>query len=132
MEDFWLYVSMPFICAAVGYGTNWLCIKMMCYPIQFIGIKPPYLGWQGIVPRRAEHIAGIQVDLITSRLISVEEIFSRLDPREITDHLEPVMLDMIEEITDEIMNLQSPKMWEALPPSTAVWALSNIRKFRTT
>ncbi len=115
MDDFWLYLSMPFVCAAVGYGTNWVCIKMMCYPIEFIGIKPPYLGWQGVVPRRAPNIAGIQVDLMTSRLISVPEIFSRIDPERVAKELEPVMLDMIETITDEVMAVQAPRMWEAIP-----------------
>lgn len=115
MEDFWLYLSMPFVCAAVGYGTNWVCIKMMCYPIEFIGIKPPYLGWQGVVPRRAPNIAGIQVDLMTSRLISVEDIFGRLDPKRIARELEPVMLNMIEGITNEVMAVQAPRMWEAVP-----------------
>lgn len=115
MNDFWLYLSMPFVSAAVGYGTNWVCIKMMCYPINFWGIKPPYLGWQGVVPRRAPHIAGIQVDLMTTKLIKVEEIFRRLDPARIARELEPVMLGMIESITNDVMEVQAPKIWEAMP-----------------
>ena len=115
MEDIWLYLSMPFVCAAVGYGTNWVCIKMMCYPINFIGIKPPYLGWQGIVPRRAAYIAGLQVDIVTAKLISIKEIFERIEPAKLTEELEPVMLNMIRDITDEIMMAQAPRMWEATP-----------------
>ncbi|MCG8671855.1 MAG: DUF445 family protein [Pseudomonadales bacterium] len=115
MDDLWLFISIPFISAAVGYGTNWVCIKMMCYPINFWGIKPPYLGWQGVVPRRAPHIAGIQVDLMTQNLISVEDIFSRIDSKKIAEHLEPVILNLIQRITDEVMTAQSPKLWEAVP-----------------
>lgn len=115
MNDFWLYLSMPIVSAAVGYGTNWVCIKMMCYPIDFKGIKPPYLGWQGVVPRRAAHIAGIQVELMTSKLISIEDIFNRIDPKRIAQELEPVMLNMIEQITDDIMMSQAPRAWEAVP-----------------
>ncbi|OUS27068.1 hypothetical protein A9Q99_17865 [Gammaproteobacteria bacterium 45_16_T64] len=115
MDDIWLYLSMPLICAVVGYGTNWVCIKMMCYPIKFVGIKPPYLGWQGVVPRRAPHIAGIQVDLMTKHLIKVEDIFDQIDPTRITEELEPVMLGMIRELTDELMEEQAPRVWEALP-----------------
>lgn len=114
MEDIWLYLSMPFVCAAVGYSTNWICIKMMCYPIKFIGI-PPYLGWQGVVPRRAKYIASLQVDIVTAKLISIKEIFDRIDPVRITEELEPVMLNMIRDITDEIMMAQAPRMWEATP-----------------
>ena len=115
MDDIWLFLSIPFISAMVGYGTNWVCIKMMCYPIHFWGIKPPYLGWQGVVPRRAPHIAGIQVELMTQNLISVEEIFGRIDSNRIAEELEPVMLNMIQQITDEVMSAQSPRLWESVP-----------------
>lgn len=115
MDDIWLFLSIPVISALVGYGTNWVCIKMMCYPIEFWGIKPPYLGWQGVVPRRAPHIAGIQVDLMTQKLINVEDIFARIDSNKIAEHLEPVMLNMIQKITDEVMAIHSPKLWESLP-----------------
>lgn len=115
MDDLWLFLSIPFISAAVGYGTNWVCIKMMCYPIEFWGIKKPYLGWQGVVPRRAPQIAGIQVDLMTKSLISVEEIFDRIDSKKIAEHLEPVILQLIQKITDEVMTAQSPKLWESVP-----------------
>lgn len=115
MSEIWQYLSMPLVCAAVGYGTNWLCIKMMCYPIQFVGLYPPYLGWQGIVPRRAPHIAGLQVETITQRLISIDSIFSKLDPKRISEELEPIMLNMVEDLTNEIMYLQAPKVWEATP-----------------
>lgn len=114
-EDFWLYLSMPFICAAVGYGTNWLCIKMMSYPTEFIGIMPPFLGWQGVIPRRAPIIAGIQVDLMTSRLITVEEIFNQINPEQIAEELRPILPSIIEDIVDDIMMEQAPKVWEAMP-----------------
>lgn len=115
MDDIWLFLSIPVISAMVGYGTNWVCIKMMCYPIQFWGIKPPYLGWQGVVPRRAPHIAGIQVELMTKNLISVEEIFGRINSAKLADQLQPIMLNMIQQIIDEVMKIQSPKLWESVP-----------------
>ena len=114
-EDFWLYFSMPFICAAVGYGTNWLCIKMMSYPTEFIGIMPPFLGWQGVIPRRAPVIAAIQVDIMTSRLITVEEIFNQISPEQIANELKPILPSIIEDITDDLMMEQAPKVWEAMP-----------------
>jgi len=114
-EEIWVYLSMPIICAVVGYGTNWLCIKMMSYPTKFIGIMPPYLGWQGVIPRRAPVIAAIQVDIMTSRLITVEEIFSRLEPEQIAKELKPILPAIIESITDELMMAQAPRVWEAMP-----------------
>ncbi|MEL0027686.1 MAG: DUF445 domain-containing protein, partial [Perlucidibaca sp.] len=66
--DMWLYISIPFISGIIGYVTKVVAIKMMFYPINFWGIKP-FLGWQGIVPRKAEKMATIAVDLMTERLI---------------------------------------------------------------
>ena len=43
------YLAMPFIIAIVGYGTNWVAIRMMLYPTNWVGIG--LVGWQGITPR---------------------------------------------------------------------------------
>jgi len=63
-----LYLSMPFVAALIGYVTKIVAIKMMFQPIEFVGIKP-FLGWQGIVPRKAATMASIACDTMTSRLI---------------------------------------------------------------
>ena len=114
MSDFWLYATMPIISAIVGWGTNVVALKMTFFPIEFIG-KPPFLGWQGIIPRKAEKMASIAVDLMTSKLISVEEIFSRLEPKRVAEEMEPVLLTLIETITSNIMMEQAPTIWEMLP-----------------
>jgi len=51
--DMWLYLSIPFISGFIGWITKVVAVRMMFSPIEFVGIKP-YLGWQGIVPRKAE------------------------------------------------------------------------------
>ena len=50
-----------FFAAAIGYVTKVVAIHMMFAPLEFVGIKP-FLGWQGIVPRKAEKMAGIGGD----------------------------------------------------------------------
>src|SRR3546814_5696416 len=66
-QHFWIYLSLPFVSAVIGYVTKVVAIRMMFQPIDFVGIKPPYLGWQGIIPRNAAKMAGISVDLMTDR-----------------------------------------------------------------
>ena len=44
------------------YGTKIVAIRMMFSPLEFRGIKEPYLGWQGQIPRHAAKMAGIAVD----------------------------------------------------------------------
>ncbi len=118
IEDFhhhmWTYLSMPFVAAAIGYLTKLVAIRMMFEPIDFVGI-PPVLGWQGIVPRRAARMASIAVDTMTSKLISVREIFGRLDPERVAQEIEKPLLLSVDEITREVMAQHQPGLWESLP-----------------
>ncbi len=114
LDNLWLYLSMPMISGMVGYVTNVIAIKMMFQPLEFIG-KPPLLGWQGIIPRRAAKMAAISVETITSHLITQEEIFARLDADKVADVLEPALNDIIDDIVDQVMLEYEPGFWEAMP-----------------
>lgn len=114
LAQWWLYLSMPLIAAVIGYVTKIAAVRMMFQPLEFIGIKP-YLGWQGVIPRKAEKMASIAVDVITKRLITVEEIFHRLDPKEIAGQIEKPMLNAVEQITREVLSQHQPGLWEMLP-----------------
>lgn len=114
LAQWWLYLSMPIIAAIIGYVTKIAAVRMMFEPLEFIGIKP-YFGWQGVIPRKAEKMASIAVDVITRRLITVDEIFARLDPREIANQLEKPMLGAVEQITREVLSQHQPGLWEMLP-----------------
>ena len=113
--EVWKYASMPLISAIVGYITNVVAIYMMFHPIEFIGLKEPYLGWQGIVPRKVAKMAGISVETITEKLITEQEIFDRMDPERVAEELEAPMLSMVADITDTVMRKHQPAVWESLP-----------------
>lgn len=113
--EIWKYISMPVISAIVGYVTNVIAIKMMFYPVEFIGIKEPFLGWQGIVPRKVAKMAGISVQTITEKLINEQEIFDRMDPNRVAEELEGPMVAMVADITDQVMIKHQPTFWESLP-----------------
>lgn len=114
LAQWWLYLSMPLIAAIIGYVTKVAAVRMMFQPLEFVGIKP-WFGWQGVIPRKAEKMASIAVDVITKRLITVEEIFQRLDPREIAAVIEKPMLGAVEQITREVLSQHQPGLWEMLP-----------------
>ena len=76
-------LSIPIISAMVGWSTNFLAVKMMFYPIEFIGIKP-FLGWQGLIPAKRREMAEIEVELVLGKLLSVKELADRIDPIELT------------------------------------------------
>ena len=109
-------VFLPFISAFIGWGTNVLALKMTFYPVEFIGFTfkgfkaigwngfPP-IGWQGIIPSKAEVMAGKATDMITTKLIDVEDQFSRIDPAIVAKEMEPSMLRLARDITNDLMTL---------------------------
>lgn len=114
-RNWFLYASMPLVAAAIGYGTKLVAIRMMFEPIEFVGLKPPYFGWQGIVPRNAERMATIACDTMTSRLLSPRDVFGKLDPARVAREIETPLLAMVEEITHEVATSYQPGMWEVMP-----------------
>lgn len=116
-EHFWLYISIPFISGFIGYITKVIAIQMMFAPLEFKGIRifgiP--LGWQGIVPRKAEKMATTAVELMTSKLIQPEEIFARLDPERIAKEIEAPLMAAAEDITRAVAQEQHPGLWEGMP-----------------
>ena len=115
-KDLFLYLSIPLTSAFVGWGTNVLAIKMTFYPLEFKGI-PPFLGWQGIIPSKAVKMSTTSVDLWTSKLVSVKELFEQIDPKAVAKEMRPEFDRISKEIMDEIMAIQAPDAWDKIPAS---------------
>ncbi|MCW7460486.1 DUF445 domain-containing protein [Leptospira limi] len=105
---------IPFTYGFVGWVTNWLALKMTFYPIQFIGI-PPYLGWQGIIPRKAHKMASKSVDVITERLLNIKEVFLKVDPKKAEVVFLPALDSSIRYTIKEFSDSLDPKLWEIIP-----------------
>ena len=113
-RHWYVVFSIPLVAALIGYVTKLVAIKMMFEPLAFHGVRP-YLGWQGIVPRRAARMASIAVDTMTRDLISANEVLSRLDPDRIAQEIADPIRRATDEITREIMAEYNPGVWDALP-----------------
>lgn len=108
------YLSIPILSALVGWLTNVLAIKMTFYPLEFIGLKP-FLGWQGIIPAKAESMARRTVDLITTRLVGVSEVIERLEPHRVVQELSPGVEVMLRDVINEAMVAAHPEVWKLIP-----------------
>lgn len=94
---YWLkLLTIPIIAGFIGWFTNWQAVKMTFYPINFWGLKIGKipLGWQGIIPANGPKMASISVDLMTSKLISLEEIFENW-PDEVAKEMAPHMKELL-------------------------------------
>ena len=109
------YFAIPVVSGLVGWGTNALAIHMTFYPVEFVGIKP-FLGWQGIVPSKAAKMAEKSVDLMTGKLIDVQDMFSRIDPKRVSEDLQPVLDRIARQMINDVMKREAFVMWSTTPP----------------
>ena len=56
-------LSIPLISALVGWCTNFLALRMMFYPIEFVGINPIW-GWQGLIPAKRQDMAEVAGEVV--------------------------------------------------------------------
>jgi len=107
-------LSIPLISGAVGWCTNFLALKMMFYPIEFIGIKP-FFGWQGLIPAKRKEMAEIEVELVLGKLLSVQELAARIDARELTIAMQRRLKQVLRRIVNDAMSECAPQLWASLP-----------------
>lgn len=119
----WYYLIQPLIAGIVGYITNVLALEMTFRPIEFFGPElfrlknQPWglFGWQGIIPTKAEKMASVCFDLMTTKLINIKEVFERLDPAKFSVVMEDALLLMLDSIVNEVAMKYMPKVWSNLP-----------------
>ena len=107
-------LMIPIISAFVGYGTNFLAVKMMFYPLKFVGL-PPIFGWQGIIPSKAEEMAEIEVNLILGKLMSVDDLVKRIDPDKIAEQIHRRLKQSLRIVINDTMKDKTPTLWSMLP-----------------
>ena len=110
IQDNWIVLLIPLISAFIGWFTNVIAIKMMFYPTEFWGIKP-FLGWQGIVPANALRLAKVSNELITTKLLSLDQLFESFDADTFTGKLGSVVDDITEQVIDEVVTKHATAVW---------------------
>lgn len=88
---------------------------MTFYPVEYRGRRP--FGWQGIIPAKAHKMASKAVSLITSRLLTVEEQFEKLDAHAIAEEMRPQLETLTKEIVNSVFQKELPLIWRLLSES---------------
>jgi len=119
-EDVLKYASIPVVSTLFTYCHIWAALYMTFYPLDFWGCwQIPGTncgcGWQGIVPSKSEKMARTSVHLMTTKLISVGEVFARIDPGIVAEELDPVLHSTLTHIIHEVAMQEEPELWLALP-----------------
>lgn len=128
---------IPLISGIIGYVTNWVGIKLLFYPVRFVGVRVPGLkrlalylpyklqqipgvlegriGWQGIIPSRVRKMASLSVDNGISNLASQREFYEQFDPDRIADHVVDSVRHEVDDLVDRIVREEHPRLWRDLP-----------------
>ncbi|MGP4843152.1 DUF445 domain-containing protein [Marinobacter sp. 1Y8] len=106
--------TIPVVAAFVGWFTNWLAIQMSFRPVRFIGIGS-WLGWQGVIPRKAEKMAHICVDRTLHHFGDLSLVYEKLDAERIVQQVISQVGPRLDEYIDEIMYDVQPVLWDNLP-----------------
>mmetsp|Transcript_24240 Transcript_24240/g.67150 ORF Transcript_24240/g.67150 Transcript_24240/m.67150 type:complete len:410 (+) Transcript_24240:124-1353(+) len=122
-DQWYLYVLIPIIDGAVGYFTNVLALQMTFAPLEFVGIpiirfeEQPFglFGWQGIIPAKARKMATIAFDLMTTKLVDIQEVFNRIDPVQFAKAMDDALLLLMDKVINEVAMETMPQVWGGIP-----------------
>src|SRR5262245_15372918 len=131
-------ITVPLFMGAIGYTTNWTGVWMLFNPVYFRGFRVPGLkalvpllprkvqqipgvmhggvGWQGIIPSRAAKMGSISVDKGIAKLGSPSELYKKLEPDQIAEHILDTARADMREVVERIMEREHPGLWHDLPP----------------
>eukprot|EP00933_Yihiella_yeosuensis_P048705 TRINITY_DN4505_c0_g1_i2.p1 TRINITY_DN4505_c0_g1~~TRINITY_DN4505_c0_g1_i2.p1 ORF type:complete len:481 (-),score=103.05 TRINITY_DN4505_c0_g1_i2:179-1621(-) len=108
------YASIPVVSVCFTWWHVWLGIQMCWYPIEFWGI-PPVLGWQGIVPRRANIMAERSCDLMIGNLITIEEVINKIEPDDFFSKLGQPLGECCAAVLEKLAQARCPQVWQLMP-----------------
>ena len=135
----WSLLTIPVIAGIIGLATNFVGIKLLFYPVEFVGFTLPGLpavarllprklqaipgvarggiGWQGVIPSRAAKMGSIAVDKGIARLGSPSEFYEQLEPDAIAEHILATATDEVHELVEGIIRREHPQLWADTPPA---------------
>lgn len=131
-------ITVPLFTGVIGYLTNWSGVVMMFDTVEFHGFRVPglrslfpylprrvqvlpifkdgaRLGWQGMVPSRAEKLASVAIDRSLSKIGGMSDFYRELEPDTIVEQLVEIARPEIPGLVDRVMAQENSWLWTGLP-----------------
>ena len=105
-----LWILLPVIGAAIGYGTNYLAITMLFRPRQ------KRFGVQGLLPRRQAAIADRIGEVVARDLVDLQAVQGALDKVDWRPALTEMLNTVIEKKTEKLRSI--PLIGNFMTPDT--------------
>ena len=134
------YCTIPVVAGLLNWMTNSLAVKMIFSPEEYVGLEfrrwpetPAGLfGWQGIVPCKVRKMSTTMVELMTSRLLDVREVFGRLDKKKCGHLLEPGIDEIAAGVAEDLLSpggaLEGWRRSVGCVPLAATWAARDLAR----
>ena len=81
----WTWCLLPLIAAVIGWGTNYLAVRMLFHPREEMRILG--LRIQGVFPKRQQALAEKLGQLVARELFSMEDVRRHLQGDEFVAHV---------------------------------------------
>lgn len=91
-ENKWQYILFPILGTFIGWGTNWLALKMLFRPRKPIGFGKYKV--QGLIPSRRTDLSGTIAKTVADELLSSQDIVKAMNDLDIKS----VALSQVEQI----------------------------------
>lgn len=105
--NYWL-ILIPLISAFIGWFTNWVAIKMLFHPREprkFLGIT-----FQGIFPKRQQQFAEKLGRLVSSELLSFQDIEAKITDKKNISKVMPVIEGHIDQFLRHTLSEEFPML----------------------
>lgn len=93
------YLLPPVVGALIGWGTNWLALKMLFRPVKPWKLGP--LVIQGVIPRRQDALARNLGEMVERELVSHHDLSRALASPEMLEAFRPMILTEAQRFADE-------------------------------
>ena len=103
--DNWRYAILPVLGMLIGWGTNWLALKMLFKPRKPFGVGRYKI--QGLIPSRRNDLSGTIAKTISDELLSSEDLVKAMNELDIKG----IALSQVNSIVEkkiESLDLKSP------------------------
>ena len=123
-------LSGPIIGAIIGYGTNWIAVKMLFHPRKPIAVFGKTLPFTpGIIPKRQPKLAKAIAATVSNQLLTEEALKGMLLTDEMKDKISCSVLQFVENQTDNRTSLHqvSDKIGDGIA-SMIIHALNDVVK----
>ncbi|WP_374972371.1 DUF445 domain-containing protein [Spongiibacter marinus] len=127
LSDLLPYLIIAPITSGVGWLTNYLGIKMMFYPVNFVGVGN-YFGWQGIIPRLRVRLTRNLVNISVAKICKPSELVNALNESDTVEYIQHLISPYINDWIEDVIVEENIEAWNYTPEMVKNVVFSRVRK----